>query len=384
MLSYDNTVNYGPSFKKIDESIESINTLLTSLLLDTYTNQTFIYSDINVIRVNTSYNYDSIQSLSTSLPYKLDSSVSTNFFTLSNSTQFASTSQLSSKLDVSDSTNFFTLSNSTQFASTSQLSSKLDVSDSTIFALSSELSSKLDISNSTQFALSSELTSKLDISNSTQFALSSELTSKFNVSDSTFFLPSSDYSTVSQAYLVDISNFIETHTTNASSLTEMNLSFSNIIYNMYPTSYSLPANETFILSNQPLLYNLSFTGNLQASSITVRNFSMESGLMIGNQNELMNATFNGNSYLRLQNCSITGTFKNNTFTQLSYYNSISGMVLSNDFEHVNMMDVYLNSHENSESNTWMSVDKLNIYIRNLDYTVAKNGFYSVNTLMISE
>ena len=55
--------------KKISEmsdSIESQQSLLTSLLFDTYTNSTFVASDLNVIRINTSNNYDKITDMESS------------------------------------------------------------------------------------------------------------------------------------------------------------------------------------------------------------------------------------------------------------------------------------------------------------------------------
>lgn len=375
MLNFDNTVNYAPSFKKIDESIESINTLLTSLLLDTYTNQTFIYSDINVIRVNTSQNYDSIQSLSGSLPYKFNASDSTNFFLKSNSTQLASTSQLGSKFNVSDSTNFFLKSNSTQLASTSTLSDKFNVSDSTQFALQSDfeqqISEKLNITDFSLYSL--------------DFASTSTLSDKFNASDSTFFLPSSDYTvpTFSTEYLTDISKFIETNIGWPSSWTEMSITHTNIIYNMYPTSFSTPSNVSFMVNGQPLLYNLSFTGTMGASSNMIRNFSIKNGQMRGISNEIRYATFSENSYLNFDNCSITGTLIKNSFNYMDNYNLINGMIISNSFKNIGEIDLYLYSCSYGDSNTWSSVTKINSYIRTSNYTMRGDELYNVKTLSIS-
>lgn len=378
MLSYDNTINYAPSFKKIDESIESINTLLTSLLLDTYTNQTFIYSDINVIRINTSQNYDSIQSLSSSLPYKFNASDSTNFFTLSNSGIFASTSTLSDKMNVSDydldSSNFFMKSDSGIFASTSTLSDKFNASDSTLFAMESDfeqqISEKLNITDFSLYSL--------------DFASTSDLTSKFDASDSTFFLPSSDYTvpTFTSEYLIDISKFIETHV-DYYSHTEMNITHTNIIYNMYPTSFSTPENVSFVVSGQPLLYNLSFTGVFAASNNTIRNFSMESGRMLGYTNEIKYATFNENTYILLKNCSITGTFKKNTFNY-NDYNFINGMIMSNNFQNIESMNLSIYSNNgNGDFNTWSNVTKINSYICTSYHNMAKNELYNVKSLVVS-
>lgn len=396
MLNFDNTVNYAPSFKKIDESIESINTLLTSLLLDTYTNQTFIYSDINVIRVNTSQNYESIQSLSSSLPYKFDASDSTNFFMKSNSGIFASTSTLSDKMNISDydsvSGDFFMKSNSTQFALSSELSSKFNVSDSTQFALQSDfeqqISEKLDITDfslySLDFASTSQLSSKFNVSdstnffiksNSSQFASTSQLSSKFNVSDSTFFLPSSNYST---EYLSDISKFIETHTTYYSSSTAMNVSFNNIIYNMYPTSFSLPSNVILSINNQPLLYSLSLTGNLEATNITVRNFHMESAIRAFLKNDNINGFLSSND-MALTNCIVSGSILKNTLS--GYYYSIDGMIASNSFDTGTRLDLHA-FNEYTESNTYQKILYINSHAED-DHPIVKNSIDSCSTIYIT-
>lgn len=318
MLNFDNTVNYAPSFKKIDESIESINTLLTSLLLDTYTNQTFIYSDINVIRVNTSQNYDSIQSLSGSLPYKFNASDSTNFFIKSNSTQLASTSTLSDKFNASDSTNFFLKSNSTQLASTSTLSDKFNASDSTQFALQSDfeqqISEKLDITDfsiySLDFASTSQLSSKFNASDSTQFALSSELSSKLNLSDSTFFLPSSDYSTqsVQVNYLSKLTDLIDTYFSSYNS--SIMFSVGGNIYNLERTTVS---NMEIIFQGNQLLNDFGMSHN------TV---SLTSNTIVGYL--IKNNTFS------ILNNSIIGTFSTNTFSR-GYGNTLLGKYDSNIF-----------------------------------------------------
>jgi len=357
MLNFDNTVNYAPSFKKIDESIESINTLLTSLLLDTYTNQTFIYSDINVIRVNTSQNYDSIQSLSAGLPMKLDSSLSSNFFMKSNSGIFASSSTLSDKMNVSDfdsvSGNFFDKSNSSVFASQSTISDKMNVSDfesiSTQFALNSSVSSELDL--------------KLNASDSTVFASASDLASKLDASESTYFLPSSDFTipTFSMDYLSNLSNFMD------SSSDSSTLTFTNLIYNMTPTSFS----GALQISNQPLLYNLSLTGNLNATDATIRNLSVLSG-SLNLLNDSLQGVFNNNS-INAINCTLNGTIQNNNITAGPSL-CISGSFKSNIVSNYDNIALYGTSDNGLNDNTFSNVSSLYLNFQKL------YGKFSINTV----
>lgn len=359
MLNFDNTVNYAPTFKKINESIESINTLLTSLLLDTYTNQTFIYSDINVIRVNTSQNYDSIQSLSGVVPLKLDSSVSTNFFMKTNSVQFASQSTMSDKMNVSDfdsvSGNYFMKSNSTIFASTSELSSKFNVSDSSQFALNSSVSEKIENKlDKTDFSIYS-----LD------FASTSDLASKLDASESTYFLPSSDFTipTFSAEYLSNLSNFME------SSSDSFTLTFTNLMYNMIPTSFSDSALE---INNQPLLYNLSLTGNLNATDATIRNFSISSG-SLNVYNVSLQGTFNNNT-IRNGNCTLNGIFNNNN---LIFNNSvcISGD-LYNNYVQSPKLDYYVGTGNHSiYSSNSFNVSMMNLIFPNMEKQFYNNSMH---------
>lgn len=365
MLNFDNTVNYAPTFKKINESIESINTLLTSLLLDTYTNQTFIYSDINVIRVNTSQNYDSIQSLSGGLPLKLDSSVSTNFFMKTNSVQFASQSTMSDKMNVSDfdsvSGNYFMKSNSTIFASTSTLSNKFDVSDSSQFALNSSVSAQLENKlDKTDFSIYS-----LD------FASTSDLSSKLDASESTYFLPSSDFTipTFSAEYLSDLSNFIETTMDDFGHKTS-SMTFTNLMYNMIPTSFSGSVLE---INNQPLLYNLSLTGNFSGTNNTIRNFSISSG-SLSISNDFLQGTFNNNT-IDAVNCTLNGIFSGNSFPNRSNYSiQISGDLYSNSIDCLNKLDLYISSRDywNYGSNTFNSISSMNLMFPKVDYNFHRN------------
>ena len=331
MLNFDNTVNYAPSFKKIDESIESINTLLTSLLLDTYTNQTFIYSDINVIRVNTSQNYDSIQSLSAGLPMKLDSSLASNFFMNSNSDLFASMSTLSDKFDASDSTNFLTLSNSTLFASTSTLSDKLNASDSSLFALESDfesqISEKLNITDfniySLDFASTSTLSDKFNDSDSTLFALSSELTSKLNLSDSTFFLPSSDYSTqVQVSYLSKLTDLVNTYF--SINLSSLMFSVNGNIYNLEQTTVS---NMGIMLDHKQLLNGFDMWSN----SID----QLDSNTIVAN-------VIKNNTFKYIGQNSIYGIFQTNTFSK-GYGNTFRGRYDSNIFSNQTNIKIKCNT-----------------------------------------
>ena len=320
MLNFDNTVNYAPSFKKIDESIESINTLLTSLLLDTYTNQTFIYSDINVIRVNTSQNYDSIQSLSGSLPYKFNASDSTNFFLKSNSLQLASTSELSSKFNASDSTNFFLKSNSGIFALSSELSSKFNASDSSLFALQSDfeqqISEKLDITDfslySLDFASTSTLSDKFNVSDSTQFALSSELASKFNSSDSTYFLPSSDYSTQARAsYLSKMTDLVYPNST------AIRFSINGNIYNLEETTIS--NTEAYITYKQLINGFNMWYDTLLFTSNTIKAYSVKSNIFSGIEDNSIYGRFSYNTFSSgFRNILYGSNYSINLFSSLTY------------------------------------------------------------------
>lgn len=423
MLSYDNTVNYAPSFKKIDGEIESINTLLTSLLFDTYTNSTFIYSDINVIRINTSNNYDSIQSLSSSLSlsqYFLPTSDSTNFFLKSNSGIFASSSDLSSKFNVSDSTNFFLNSDSTQFALSSTLSDKIDVSDSTQFALSSELSSKLNLSDSTQFALNTDLSSKLNVSdstnfllssNSTDFALSSELSLKLDASESTYFLPSSDYSTQQQAsYLSKLDDLINTTSS------RINFSVNGNIYNLEPTTIS---NTTVDFTGKQLLNGLALSTNLlsfMTNSISAYYFSNTIGatadsligtflsntIRYGFRNTFV-GSFSSNSFSSMTNLKLKQEYTsmiNNTFERITSLNincsrthgfGMEANIGSNSFNYVHSMKI---KNADIKSNTFsycdcFTLDNVGLYgnkfydIYNVPIHIRVNEFPS-NTYLISD
>lgn len=370
MLNFDNTVNYAPTFKKINESIESINTLLTSLLLDTYTNQTFIYSDINVIRVNTSQNYDSIQSLSGGLPLKLDSSVSTNFFMKTNSLQLASTSTLSDKMNVSDfdsvSGNYFMKSNSTIFASTSELSSKFNVSDSSQFALNSSVSEKIENKlDKTDFSIYS-----LD------FASTSDLASKLDASESTYFLPSSDFTipTFSAEYLSGLSNFIEITMDDFGHKTT-SMTFTNLMYNMIPTSFSGSVLE---INNQPLLYNLSLTGRFSGTNNTIRNFSISSG-SLSISNDFLQGTFNNNT-IDAVNCTLNGIFSGNSFPNRNNYSiQISGDLYSNSIDCLNKLDLYISSRDywNYGSNTFNSISSMNLMFPKVDYNFHRNTMKNI-------
>lgn len=366
MLNFDNTVNYAPTFKKINESIESINTLLTSLLLDTYTNQTFIYSDINVIRVNTSQNYDSIQSLSGGLPLKLDSSVSTNFFMKTNSVQFASQSTMSDKMNVSDfdsvSGNYFMKSNSTIFASSSTLSNKFNVSDSSQFALNSSVSAQLDNKlDKTDFSIYS-----LD------FASTSDLASKLDASESTYFLPSSDFTipTFSAEYLSNLSNFIETTMDDFGRKTS-SMTFTNLMYNMIPTSFSGSVLE---INNQPLLYNLSLTGRFSGTNNTIRNFSISSGRLSITGNSLQGTFINNN--MTVNDCSLNGVFKSNVISASYSALSLSGQLSSNKIHWVNRLDLYMKNDSNG-SNTFSEINCMNVNFQKINDSFINNTLSSM-------
>lgn len=368
MLNFDNTVNYAPSFKKIDESIESINTLLTSLLLDTYTNQTFIYSDINVIRVNTSQNYESIQSLSSSLPYKFNASDSTNFFLKSNSTQLASTSTLSDKFNASDSTNFFLKSNSGIFASTSTLSDKFNASDSTQFALQSDfeqqISEKLNITDfslySLDFASTSQLSSKFNVSDSTQFALSSELSSKFNLSDSTYFLPSSDYSTQAQvSYLSKLTDLTY------AGFPRIEFSIAGNIYNLERTTVS---NMEVVLQGKQLLNEF----NMWYDTL-----SLTTNTIVGYVNK-------GNIFSNIEANSIYGTFYSNTFSR-GYRNTLIGRYSSNSFLSQTNIKIKCDTTSfvyNTIDNCTSIIIDCSRSIANSNKNIESNSFYDVSSMKI--
>lgn len=377
MLNFDNTVNYAPSFKKIDESIESINTLLTSLLLDTYTNQTFIYSDINVIRVNTSQNYDSIQSLSAGLPMKLDSSLSSNFFMKSNSGIFASSSTLSDKMNVSDfdsvSGNFFDKSNSNVFASTSTLSDKFNASDSTLFAMESDferqISEKLNISDfniySLDFASTSTLSDKFNASDSTLFAFTSDLSSKFNASDSTYFLPSSDYSTqAAEKYLSSLNELIYTDRT------VVQFSINGCVYNLEKTTIS---NKNVIFQNNQLLNGMQFSANtlfLESNTIVRTYVSYNSKYQ--------------NSFSDIRYNSLIGGYWLYDIYDNGYKNTFDGFVFKNSFTNHTYLKIKC---DYVGYNHFSNCKSLSIHlptINNGTNAMNKNSFYNITDMKIKD
>lgn len=347
MLCLDNTVDYDNTFLKIYNSINSINSSITSLLYDTYTNSTFVYSDLNVIRINTSNNYQSIQNISSNyLPKAFSTNLSTKM-DVSESTVFASTSQLSSKFNVSDSTNFFMKSDSGIFASTSTLSDKFNASDSTQFALQSDferqISGKLDITDFSLYSL--------------DFASTSQLSSKFNVSDSTFFLPSSNYYT---EYLSDISKFLGTtkRLVNLSNATASYITFNNIIYNMSSPPTTIPSDRLIMLNNQLMIYSLNINGRFSGSSDTIMFFTKNNELAYFDEVNVISASFASN-LIRGGVCSLTGEFSSNTFNDVEKLN-LRAKMNSNSFYSIS--DLYISDYGYNYDpipNTFNSIMKLN-------------------------
>ena len=269
----------------LNNSISSMSDLLTSLLYDTYTNQTFIYSDINVIRIDTSNNYSSIQKIST------------------------------------------------------------------------------------------EMNSFLPSSKSTIFASESELNSKFNVSDSTYFLPSSDFTspTVEIEYLTNISKFMSISNQNSI------LTFNDVIYNMYPTTFE---NGILGINSQPLLHSLSLSSVSWTGMYNTIDFitAVSCNLNMINVKNI-NGSFKDN-ILSLSDCNMNGIFWSNTFITKNYgYNTISGNIGLNKFEVISNLDIHLNNIGDNESNTYSFITNLNITKHN-SKKFGKNSFEEVRFLNI--
>ena len=195
MIALDYNDSNGILNKKISElssSIESQQSLLTSLLFDTYTNSTFVASDLNVIRINTSNNYDKITNMESS---KMNLSVSTKFQESSKMTEYVLTTLFTSL--TSDLSMMF------QFIDTA-IMEKLDSTLSTVFASTSQFSVLSEYLLKSDY--STDISLKMDASNSTVFASESTISDLLKVSDFNAFT-STLPTTFSNAKYVNISEY---------------------------------------------------------------------------------------------------------------------------------------------------------------------------------
>ena len=332
--SYANEFNnINTQIEYINSEISEINTLLTSLLFDTYTNSTIIYSDINVIRVNTSNNYNSIMSLESE---KFDNSKSIAFFISSNSTILASTSQLSNYVI---SSNFESI-----------ISNKLDVSvfDGFTSNLPNTYLSTSDFSDSlfnssvlTNYLLTSEfnnLTSNLP-------------TSYLSTSDLTNYLLTSEFN--------NLTSNLPTSYLSTSDLTDYLLTsdFNNLTSNL-PTSYLNTSDFSDSLFNSSALSNYLLTTSFTSYTSSISNIL---------------STLGGNKYFN----NITDVYSSNS----SYYYNITGEVPLSIFTKTNPLKIMGNISLPSSSTTW------NISNRVLDidniFTISQGMFKSMEIIKLN-
>ena len=401
MLSFD-TNNYDTEIRLFSQEISSLNThielidsLITSLLFDTYTNSTFVASDLNVIRINTSNNYDSIQSISTS---KLDLSISNNFaststlsnlFSKSDSSNFVLTadfhdsflSEYSATFSV-DSLNFILSSKSTDFALDSNstlfgMESDTCLLSSSITSLQNEKADKSELSN-----LESSLTKYLESSLSTDFFLSS------NSSDLTSDLASS-FSSITNSF----SEY--TPLTDYDALVSSFTDFTSAVPTSQEFNYHSPFSPDSISNLSGLnVYYLTGTQS-DPTSITFSNLNFQSPVNFKSQslyvqgfNTLNSPTFNSNLIQRADSVkmdilNINGfDICSNTFsgaTNFKYLNFTGLNISENSFSSIS---VCINGYSDFVSNTFNSSNTISVNVLNniISNSFSNNSFISLSCL----
>lgn len=342
--------------KKISEMSDSIlsqQSLLTSLLFDTYTNSTFVASDLNVIRVNTSNNYDKITDMESSKLDVSDSSIfaSTSQFSVLSDYLLKSdySTEISLKMDETKSTKFQETSKMSEYVLTtlftsmtsdisqmfqlfgSAISEKLDSTVSTVFASTSQFSVLSNYLLKSDY--STDISLKMDVSNSTIFASESTISDLLKVSDFNDFtstLPTS----FSYAKYVDISEY----------------SLSNFPDYKGTVLYDATGSGTFLkeISSSTL------------SCLTANNY-------IGAMSECS---------LTFLDCNINALMNKNTIT-FQGYNKIKGNSLYSNTFSSGYLDIYGSS--SLSSNNFQSM------VLNLNYedgSFYRNSFYNIYGLNV--
>jgi hypothetical protein len=320
--------------KKINEmsnSIESQQSLLTSLLFDTYTNSTFVASDLNVIRINTSNNYNKITDMESS---KLNVSVSTKFQESSKMTEYVLTTLFTSM--TSDISMMFQLIGNA-------ITEKLDSTVSVVFASESQLNDYLLKSD-----YSTDISLKMDETKSTVFASESTISDLLKVSDFNAFT-STLPTTFSNARYVDISEYSISNFPDYKGI---------VLYDATGSGTFLNALSSSILS---CLSNNNYIGAMSECSLTFLDCNV-------------NALMNKNTITFLGNNKITANgLYSNTFSSgyLDIYGSSS--LSSNNFQ---SMVLNLNYEDGSfYKNSFYNIYDLNVKCN----TMTSNELYNITT-----
>lgn len=370
-LDYDNSSinDLEKKLKNLNNSVESQQSLLTSLLFDTYTNSTFVASDLNVIRVNTSNNYISISNMESS---KMDVSDSTIFASTSQFSVLSDyllksdySSEISLKMDISDSTKFQESSKMSEYVLTTLFTSltsdismmfefvdtaimeKLDSTVSTVFASTSDLNVLSDYLLKSDY--STDISLKMDASNSTIFASESTISDLLKVSDFDAFtstLPTS----FSYAKYVDVSEY---------SISDFPDYKGTILYDATGT-------DTFLsgLSGSTLSYLTAnnYIGKIDSCTLALRDCDINAYLI---ENSI---TFQGSNKITASGLT------SNTFSS-GYLDIYGSSLLSyNNFSNLSVKMNYLSGNGSFYRNTF-DIHDLNITCN----TMYSNEFYNIST-----
>lgn len=409
--------------KKISEmsdSIESQQSLLTSLLFDTYTNSTFVASDLNVIRVNTSNNYDKITDMESSKLDVSDSNIfaSTSQFSMLNDYLLKSvySSEISLKMDVSDSTKFQETSKMSEYvlntlftSMTSDfimmfqvfgdaISEKLNSTVSTVFASSSQFSVLSDYLLKSDY--STDISLKMDETKSTVFASESTISDLLKVSDFNAFT-STLPTTFSNAKYVDvseysISDFPDYKGTvlydatgsgtflNALSSSTLNcLTVNNYMGTMSKCSLGMSECDINALMNKN---TITFHGNNRIKANSLASNSFSTGCLGAYGTSLINR--NRFNFMTLDLNYRGGSFYENSFYDIYGLNAICNTISSNTFSDITSGHITCKSFiDNTLSYATIAINKIpsgafrftGNYITNNAMIDVNNGDLSSNT-----
>lgn len=409
--------------KKISEmsdSIESQQSLLTSLLFDTYTNSTFVASDLNVIRVNTSNNYNKITDMESSKIDVSDSSIfaSTSQFSVLSEYLLKSdySSEISLKMDISDSTNFQESSKMSEYvlntlftSMTSDfimmfqvfgdaISEKLNSTVSTVFASSSQFSVLSDYLLKSDY--STDISLKMDETKSTVFASESTISDLLKVSDFNAFT-STLPTTFSNAKYVDISEYsisdfpdyngtvLYDATGSGTFLNALSSStLSCLTVNNYMGTMS-KCSLTFLDCNVNALMNkntITFLGNNKITANGLYSNSFSSGYLDIYGSSLINR--NRFNFMTLDLNYRGGSFYENSFYDIYGLNAICNTISSNTFSDITSGHITCKSFiDNTLSYATIAINKIpsgafkftGNYITNNAMIDVNNGDLASNT-----
>ena len=396
MLSFDSN-NYdseiylfSKQIKDISSHMAEVDSLITSLLFDTYTNSTFVASDLNVIRYNTSMEWEKITTIESELSQKLYSSAFeewiseslTNYFMTSDSTVF---------MTLSDSTVFMTLSDSISSISDSISSisdSISEISDS-ISSISESVSSlQSEILKSTLFMTLSDSTLLIPTSVSSSFALSSDVSDisilRNNVTD------------ISSAISLISDSFSEyTPLTDYNALVSSFTDFTSAVPTSQQFNYHSPWGIDSISDKSGLnIYYLTGTQS-DPTSITFSNLNFQSPVNFINQNvyiqgfnTLSSPTFNGNLVQRdgsvgFDMLNINGfDICSNTFSGASNFKYLNFTGLNISENSFSSQSIYINGYSDFVSNTFNSSNTISVSVLNdiISNSFSNNSFISLSCL----